>query len=390
MAASDAVRSGGKYGNQRAEEEDSAKKNTGKVFVGGLDMGTSKDELVEHCARWGRVVDAVIFAERGFGFVTFATDEEREAFLSEPSHELRNKRLECKRAFPKGLDAENPEAPPYESRIFVGGIPYDSDEAALRSTFERFGHIEAAEIATDPSGNSRGFGFVTFSAPSSVPPALEADLSIAHRRLLVRRAFPKDALPKSSFDNRFSGSAFRRKSVSWFFFLFPFFPFVSLLLPFWTNKNVFSFFIGARPGDWDCPRCQEINFAFRDECRRCGLHRASAVASGPPQPPQAFPDRQALPGNLPQPQMPDTGPSSGAPGNRLPVQPAGPMQMGVPFQFPMGLGAQPQQMPFPIGMPATAGSGSGGMMPQSGSSAGGDRAKERDPRRRNRSRSRER
>ena len=26
-----------------------------------------------------------------------------------------------------------------------------------------------------------------------------------------------------------------------------------------------------RDGDWDCPRCRNINFAFRKQCNKCGL-----------------------------------------------------------------------------------------------------------------------
>jgi len=31
---------------------------------------------------------------------------------------------------------------------------------------------------------------------------------------------------------------------------------------------------GPRPGDWDCPKCQNSNFQFRTECRRCKEPRA--------------------------------------------------------------------------------------------------------------------
>ncbi|XP_053280158.1 RNA-binding protein 38 [Pleuronectes platessa] len=48
------------------------------------------------------------------------------------------------------------------TKIFVGGLPYHTNDASLRKYFESFGDIDEAVVITDKqTGKSRGYGFVT-------------------------------------------------------------------------------------------------------------------------------------------------------------------------------------------------------------------------------------
>lgn len=48
------------------------------------------------------------------------------------------------------------------TKIFVGGLPYHTNDASLRKYFEAFGDIEEAVVITDrQTGKSRGYGFVS-------------------------------------------------------------------------------------------------------------------------------------------------------------------------------------------------------------------------------------
>ncbi|XP_057559041.1 RNA-binding protein 38 isoform X2 [Hippopotamus amphibius kiboko] len=50
------------------------------------------------------------------------------------------------------------------TKIFVGGLPYHTNDASLRKYFEGFGDIEEAVVITDrQTGKSRGYGFVTMA-----------------------------------------------------------------------------------------------------------------------------------------------------------------------------------------------------------------------------------
>lgn len=49
------------------------------------------------------------------------------------------------------------------SKLFVGGLAWETREEGLQKSFEQFGEIESVRVVTDrATGRSRGFGFVTF------------------------------------------------------------------------------------------------------------------------------------------------------------------------------------------------------------------------------------
>jgi RNA-binding protein 38 len=48
------------------------------------------------------------------------------------------------------------------TKIFVGGLPYHTNDKSLKKFFESFGDIEEAVVITDrQTGKSRGYGFVS-------------------------------------------------------------------------------------------------------------------------------------------------------------------------------------------------------------------------------------
>jgi len=52
-----------------------------------------------------------------------------------------------------------------ETKLFIGGLSWDTNDESLKSAFEKFGDITDAKVIVDRStGRSRGFGFVTFSS----------------------------------------------------------------------------------------------------------------------------------------------------------------------------------------------------------------------------------
>ncbi|PIA38982.1 hypothetical protein AQUCO_02700275v1 [Aquilegia coerulea] len=59
------------------------------------------------------------------------------------------------------------------SKLFVGGLSYDTNESVLKDVFGRHGEIIEVKVICDHvSGKSKGFGFVQFSAESSASKAL--------------------------------------------------------------------------------------------------------------------------------------------------------------------------------------------------------------------------
>ncbi|KAJ3067977.1 hypothetical protein HK102_007289 [Quaeritorhiza haematococci] len=60
------------------------------------------------------------------------------------------------------------------SRVFVGGLAWETNDQSLRARFEEFGDIETCQVIVDrETGRSKGFGFVTFTEPASAKSAIE-------------------------------------------------------------------------------------------------------------------------------------------------------------------------------------------------------------------------
>jgi hypothetical protein len=80
---------------------------TKKIFVGGLAPETDTNDFRAYFKNFGHVEDAIIMMDhathrsRGFGFVTFDSEEAVEKVMENRTHVISSKSVECKRAVPK-------------------------------------------------------------------------------------------------------------------------------------------------------------------------------------------------------------------------------------------------------------------------------------------------
>ncbi|KAL6183013.1 hypothetical protein ACLB2K_044424 [Fragaria x ananassa] len=72
------------------------------------------------------------------------------------------------------------------SKVFIGGVSYQTDDAGLREAFGRYGDVVDARIITDrETGRSRGFGFVTYTTPEEASSAIQGlDGKDLHGRII--------------------------------------------------------------------------------------------------------------------------------------------------------------------------------------------------------------
>lgn len=53
-------------------------------------------------------------------------------------------------------------------RLYVGNLPFDATDSAVRTAFEAFGTVHDVSLVTDrDTGRPRGFGFVEMDAEST-------------------------------------------------------------------------------------------------------------------------------------------------------------------------------------------------------------------------------
>ncbi|KAI9244080.1 hypothetical protein EDC94DRAFT_629928 [Helicostylum pulchrum] len=77
------------------------------------------------------------------------------------------------------------------SKLFVGGLAWQTEDQSLRQKFEEFGDVVEATVVKDrDTGRSRGFGFVKFSNDDDATKAVEAmnDQEFEGRRIRVDKA----------------------------------------------------------------------------------------------------------------------------------------------------------------------------------------------------------
>lgn len=82
------------------------------------------------------------------------------------------------------------------TRIFVGGLPFSTDESRLQSLFAQHGNVSSVRIVTDKlTGRSRGFGFVEMSTDSEAEAAIQAlnGTDLDGRTLTVNEARPQES-----------------------------------------------------------------------------------------------------------------------------------------------------------------------------------------------------
>ncbi|KAI9202235.1 uncharacterized protein BJ171DRAFT_515247 [Polychytrium aggregatum] len=77
-------------------------------------------------------------------------------------------------------------------KIFVGGLNWETSDAALRSYFEAFGEVDDCAVMKDPhTGTSRGFAFLTFKDSGVVDRVLNTTHHLDGKRIDPKRAVPR-------------------------------------------------------------------------------------------------------------------------------------------------------------------------------------------------------
>ena len=183
------------YGN---EEEQSR-----KLFIGGISLDTTDEGMNAYFSQYGKITDCVVIRDqhtnrsKGFGFVTYETEEEADKCMADRPHSLDGRTIDPKRAVSRE-ESSKPGAHVQVKKVFVGGVKEGLDQAMLRQFFEKFGNIVSIDIPFDKEQKPKGFGFITFDDFDV------ADKLVAKRHFEVsgfpcevKKALSKDELERS-------------------------------------------------------------------------------------------------------------------------------------------------------------------------------------------------
>jgi len=97
-------------------------------------------------------------------------------------------------------------------KLFVGGLPYETNDAQLKELFAACGVVLSAKVIIDKMTNrSKGFGFVEMSTDEQAQAALLKynNFTLGTRRIMVNEARPMEPRPAGGYPPRpaFGGGA---------------------------------------------------------------------------------------------------------------------------------------------------------------------------------------
>jgi RNA recognition motif-containing protein len=87
------------------------------------------------------------------------------------------------------------------TKLYVGGLPYSTQEDSLKEYFAQAGNVVSAVIIMDKmTGRSKGFGFVEMATQEEATNAISMfnDKEFEGRKLTVNEARPMEARPPRS------------------------------------------------------------------------------------------------------------------------------------------------------------------------------------------------
>ncbi|KAG7696162.1 hypothetical protein KL930_003189 [Ogataea haglerorum] len=200
-----------------AESEDNLDRRT--LFVQSIPVEATKEELNEFFSQYAPVRHSVIVTDtegksRGFGFVSFVTDEDALSALKETKKvKFQNKLLRvsiAKRRQRK--DKQNKQAKPVDdakfkaqeialkksAKLIVRNLPWSvKDPNELVKVFLKFGKVKEAHIPKKKDGKMSGFGFVTMMKHAAAEKAVKETVGL---KLQGREVAVDFAIDKSKWE----------------------------------------------------------------------------------------------------------------------------------------------------------------------------------------------
>jgi len=152
------------------------------IFIGGLGQGIADNDLKEHFQQFGKVLDSCIKrfpngVSKEFGFVTFASFEQREKSIAANPHRIGDKLLK--------VTAVMKDRRPQVNRLYVGGLTHETHDSDLKAYFGKFGML------TESCLRGKGFGYISFATSTQAAICLNHKPHVIDGKVVIVERHPK-------------------------------------------------------------------------------------------------------------------------------------------------------------------------------------------------------
>ncbi|KAM5247750.1 polyadenylate-binding protein 4 isoform 2-T2 [Ctenodactylus gundi] len=175
------------------------KSGVGNVFIKNLDKSIDNKALYDTFSAFGNILSCKVVCDengsKGYAFVHFETQEAADKAIEKMNGMLLNDRKVFVGRFKsrKEREAELGAKAKEFTNVYIKNFGEEVDDESLKELFSQFGKTLSVKVMRDPSGKSKGFGFVSYEKHEDANKAVEEmnGKEIAGKVIFVGRAQKK-------------------------------------------------------------------------------------------------------------------------------------------------------------------------------------------------------
>ncbi|XP_048206930.1 polyadenylate-binding protein 4 isoform X4 [Perognathus longimembris pacificus] len=175
------------------------KSGVGNVFIKNLDKSIDNKALYDTFSAFGNILSCKVVCDengsKGYAFVHFETQEAADKAIEKMNGMLLNDRKVFVGRFKsrKEREAELGAKAKEFTNVYIKNFGEEVDDENLKELFSQFGKTLSVKVMRDPSGKSKGFGFVSYEKHEDANKAVEEmnGKEISGKAIFVGRAQKK-------------------------------------------------------------------------------------------------------------------------------------------------------------------------------------------------------